>query len=102
MMFHSVSIVAFPIANIHIFPGGGGNIFTSIFSHTAIFFRKAPIITVSEGAISLFKDTITHIQGVIVRFEGATHATPLYAMRQNLIRDSASMIVVSRVAIGDG
>ena len=75
---------------------------TNIFSHTVIFLRRAPIIAVLEGAISHFKGTINHTQGAIACFEGATRDTPLYAMRRNLIRDSASMIVVSRVAMGDG
>jgi len=59
-----------------------------IFSCAVIFFRIAAIITVSGG--------------IIAHYSGATRATSLYAMRRNLIRDSASMIVVSRVATGDG
>lgn len=84
--------------------------------NAVIFLKNTPTATVPEGTVARPAETVSSrlatarghpamvatSAGALSAHPLTTRRKPLNAMRRNLIRDSASEMVVSRVAMGDG
>ena len=84
--------------------------------NAVIFLKNTPTATVPAGIVTRPAEAVSSrlatargrpamvatSAGALSAHPVATRSKPLNAMRRNLIRDSASEMVVSRVAMGDG